>query len=126
MSIRLIARKCLVSLYLIACIGCGDEAGPVAVEVVANPALVSRHAESITMELSATQPEPAIPSQASVISVHIGDEPIEFDEVEFLSPQSLRLRWVPRPNLRSGVKDIEIYLETNVDEFILRGRVEVM
>jgi hypothetical protein len=115
----------LMSVFLTT-VGCGGDENLSEIDVLANPALISRHTETITTELTVDPTDSSLPTSGEITSATLDGEAFEFAATEFLDAGSIKLTWTPPRGMRSGLKDLLLEIESDDGQFLLLAKIEVM
>jgi len=113
---------------LILSVGCGGEETAESIDATVNPALISRHTDTVTLELvgqGSVAGNPA-PSSAQIVSATLDGTEMDIESVEFIGSKAVRITIIPGEPMRSGMKELLVLVESDGGDFILQGRLEVM
>ena len=115
----------VISICLTA-IGCGSDEQVSEIDVLANPALISRHTETVTTELTVNPESSLLPTNGEIVSATLDGKSFQFAATEFLDTRSIKLTWTPPSGMRSGLKDLILEIESDDGLYLLLAKLEVM
>ena len=115
----------LMALFTVAC---GAEDTTESIDATVNPALISRHTDSVTFELvgQGSEIDAEAATEGQISSVTLDGNELDVDTVEFIAPRAIRITVLPKEPMRSGIKELVVLVESNDGDFMLSGRIEVM